>query len=130
MIGTSIIANRVTQTVWVALGATFLGLGAIGILLPLLPTTPFLIAAVWAFGKGSPALRQRLLDHPRVGKPLRDWEAQRAIAPRYKVLACVSMAMLLALSLLAGISSPVLALQASVLALAMLFVLTRSNPGN
>ena len=128
MIGTNNTINRAPRTIWVMLGTVFLGLAMIGILLPLLPTTPFLIAAAWAFGKGSPALRQRLIDRPRFGAGLRDWETQRAIAPRNKMLACISMAAVLALSLIAGLSSAIVALQAALITLAMAFILTRPNP--
>ncbi|WP_299655787.1 YbaN family protein [uncultured Jannaschia sp.] len=129
MNGTPKAANHVPRAVWVACGAVSLGLGMIGVLLPLIPTTPFLIVAAWAFGKGSPALRRRLMDHPRVGGALRDWEAHGAIATRYKVFACISMAVVLGLGLLVKLPPSILGLQALVLVGAMLFILTRPSPG-
>ncbi|WP_299821078.1 YbaN family protein [uncultured Jannaschia sp.] len=129
MTGTRGPGSHVPRAIWVACGAVSFGLGMIGILLPLLPTTPFLIVAAWTFGKGSPALRHRLMDHPRVGGALRDWEAHGAIARRDKALACVSMAVILGIGSLVKLPPSILGLQALVLAGAMLFILTRPGPG-
>lgn len=53
------------------LGLFFLGLGAVGIVLPLLPTTIFWILAAYCFGKSSPELREWVLSHPRFGSTIR-----------------------------------------------------------
>lgn len=75
------------------LGFAFVGLGAIGALLPLMPTTVFLLLAVWAFARGSPELGERLYADPRFGPLLRDWDERRAIPVRAKVLAVLGMAL-------------------------------------
>lgn len=72
---------------WRALASVFLGLGALGVVLPGLPTTPFLLVAAWAGARGWPALEARLLDHPRYGSMIRDWRERRAVPRRAKWLA-------------------------------------------
>lgn len=112
---------------WTGMGSAFLALGAIGVLLPLLPTTPFVLLAAFAFARGSPRLRHWLESHPRFGPPIQDWERYGAIAPRAKRLATALMALTLALSLLAGLPLRLLAIQAACLAGAATFVLTRPD---
>lgn len=68
-------------------GLGFVGLGILGAILPVLPSTIFFILALWAFKKSSPTLERRLLEHPVVGPTLRDWERSGAVKPRTKRIA-------------------------------------------
>lgn len=72
---------------WGTLAWCSVGAGTLGLFLPLLPTTPFLLLAVWAGPKASPGLKNWLYRHPRFGPSLRAWEKERAIATRAKLLA-------------------------------------------
>ena len=85
---------------WRVLGLAFVGLGILGAILPLLPSIVFFLLAAWAFGKGSPAWRQRLLDHPRYGPPLRQWADGGRVSRRAKRLAVSAMAASFLLSLM------------------------------
>lgn len=74
----------------VILGLISLGLGVVGIFLPLLPTTPFLLLAAWLFVRSSPRLYEWLLSHPKLGPYVRNFRENRAIPMRVKVVS-VSM---------------------------------------
>lgn len=74
-----------------ALGLLMLLLGFIGALLPVMPTTIFLILAAWFFGRSSPRLETWLLEHPAFGPVLRDWREHGAIPRRAKWMACGGM---------------------------------------
>ncbi|MEG8039536.1 YbaN family protein [Sphingomonas sp. LR60] len=76
---------------WLALGFVFVALGVIGALLPLMPTTIFLILAAGCFARSSPRLEAWLLDHPRFGPTLRAWRRDRAIPRRAKLMACTGI---------------------------------------
>jgi len=65
----------------------FLGLGVLGVFLPLLPTTIFIILAAWAFARSSPQREAWLLNHKTFGPPLRNWRQYRAISSRGKRMA-------------------------------------------
>lgn len=76
---------------YVALGCTFFGLGVAGAVLPLLPTTPFMLLALWAFARSSPRLERWLLHHRRFGPPLVRWRAHRVIPWSAKLVSWSSM---------------------------------------
>ncbi len=110
---------------WTAFGLVCVALGLAGAVLPLLPTTVFMLLAAYAFARGSPRLRSWLVDHPRFGPPVRRWEETGAISRRHKVYAAGAMAASLAIALAAGLPRTALIIQALCLAGAAAFVLTR-----
>ena len=120
--------NRLLRLIWLSAGCLSLVLGIIGIALPLLPTTPFLLLAAYCFARGSTKLHQWLVNHPRFGPPIRDWETYRAISKRGKQLAMVGIVAVFVISILAGVATYVIAIQAVVLSAVSLFILTRPVP--
>lgn len=78
-----------------AAGLLFLALGAVGIFLPLLPTTPFLLLAAACFSRSSRRMHAWLLQNRVFGPILRDWEERGAIARRVKWLASILMVSLI-----------------------------------
>lgn len=73
--------------VYLCLGWIMVATGVAGAFLPVLPTTPFLLLAVWCFSRSSPKLEAWLLSHPRFGKSLRNWKETGSIARRAKIAA-------------------------------------------
>ena len=71
----------------------FLALALVGVVLPGLPTVPFLLLAAWFAAKGSERLHSWLYAHPHFGKLLIDWEQQGAISRTSKVSAIVLIAL-------------------------------------
>lgn len=69
----------------------FLSLALVGILVPGLPTVPFLLLAAWFAAKGSERLHRWLYAHPRLGRLLIDWEQQGAISKGAKLLAIIML---------------------------------------
>lgn len=67
-------------------------LGGLGLVLPLLPTVPFVILAAFCFARSSPALERRLMEHPVFGSHIRDWRSRGAISRRGKAAASVAFA--------------------------------------
>ena len=63
--------------------------GVIGIVLPLLPTTPFLLLAAWCFARSSHSFHTWLVTHKYFGKFIFDWEQHRGISRKNKQRACV-----------------------------------------
>jgi uncharacterized membrane protein YbaN (DUF454 family) len=84
---------------WRILALIALAVGALGIALPVLPTVPFWILAAWAAGKGWPSLHRWLVNHPRHGAAIRDWQ-ERGAVPRKAKWAASSMMALSAIVLL------------------------------
>lgn len=115
------------RIIWLSLGLLALAFAVVGILLPLVPTTPFLLVAAFAFARSSPQLHDWLVDHPRLGPPIRDWNANGAISSRAKRAAIALMLLMLALSWAVGVSGTVLAIQAVVLTLVGAFLMTRPD---
>lgn len=83
--------TRITTLLWRLLAALALLLGLIGIVVPGLPTVPFLLVSAWAGGKGWPALEAWLLAHPRHGPVIRRWREHGAVPRRAKWAASLMM---------------------------------------
>lgn len=121
------VRGRAATLFYRALGFVFVGLGAIGAVVPLMPTTVFLLLAVWAFARGSPELGERLYAHPRFGPLLRDWDERRAIPRRAKIIAVAGMAVGLSIVVWRS-SGPIAPTLASLVVLAgAAFVLSRPS---
>ncbi|MGI9274349.1 MAG: YbaN family protein [Endozoicomonas sp.] len=73
--------NPVLRLVCKGLAVLCIFLGVLGVFLPLLPTTPFLLLATWLSMRSSPRLNHWLLHHPRLGPPLQQYLAERSISP-------------------------------------------------
>jgi uncharacterized protein len=84
---------------WWLLAWLALGLAALGVVLPGLPTTPFVLLAAWAAARGSPALHGWLHAHARFGPLIRDWQREGAVDRRAKRLAVLSMLLCAALAI-------------------------------
>src|SRR5690625_4156954 len=74
--------SKIYRWVWLSVTWLALGLAAAGAILPVMPTTPFLLVALWAGSRASPRFRFWLFRHPRYGPALRAWHRHRAIPLR------------------------------------------------
>ncbi|MGO4261722.1 YbaN family protein [Lysobacter sp. TAB13] len=85
---------------WWLLAYTSLGLGIVGIVVPGLPTVPFVLLSAFAAARGSERLHARLLAHRQFGPMIRDWQAHGAVSRRAKRLAVSMMAVCAAIMIL------------------------------
>lgn len=113
---------------WFALGAAALGIGALGVVTPLLPTTPFVLLAAFAFARSSDTWHAWLVSHAVFGPIIRDWRAHGAISRRAKAACVLAMSAALLISMALHAPQGVLVLQAIVLAGSAIFVLSRPHP--
>lgn len=112
---------------WVALGLLSLACGLVGIFLPLLPTVPFLLLSAFCFARSSARLHGWLVDHPRLGPPIRDWNERGAVSPRAKWFATASVLTAALLTYATGFGWAVLTIQGLALSGVMLFLWTRPD---
>ncbi|MDR2859761.1 MAG: YbaN family protein [Mediterranea sp.] len=75
------------KKLFTAFGFISLALGLVGIFIPLLPTTPFLLLSAWLFAKSSERWHRWLLQHKRLGKYIRQFQEDKSIPLRIKIIA-------------------------------------------
>ncbi len=118
--------TQVKKTLLVGFGLLCVALGVIGAFLPVMPTVPFLLLALWAFARSSDRLHGWLLNHPRFGPPLRNWQEHGAIPARAKLLSVGSMGVAAVwLAFFSGVPVWAMALAFAVMAYGAWFVLSR-----
>lgn len=113
------------RLVWLMLGLTSLTLGLIGVVLPLLPTVPFMLLSAFCFSKSSERLHDWLLSHSKFGPPIKDWQRSGAINRRIKCYATVSILVAFCISLALGLKLSLLVLQATILIGVLVFIWSR-----
>ncbi|NTF32762.1 YbaN family protein [Rhizobium skierniewicense] len=117
------------RILYLCLGWLMVATGVVGAVMPVLPTTPFLLIALWCFSKSSPKLEAWLLSHPKFGPSLRNWRDKGAIPRRAKIAAVSLMTMSYAIFWCATEPTSLrAAIVAAVMLGAALFVTTRPEP--
>ena len=120
--------SQMEVTVFRLLGGALLTLGLVGLWIPVMPTTIFLIGAVACFARSSPTLRRYLLQHPRFGPPLRDWFNEGAIGKAGKTAALFGMGLGLAMVVLL-VNDPLwIGLASTIMLASAWFVVSRPRP--
>lgn len=123
-------AHQFIRALWVFGGIVFLVLGIVGIALPLLPTTPFLLLAAFCFARGSDRMNRWLLTHKTFGPPIINWRDHGAISKKAKTWALAVIAATPVVTFLFGAPYWALGSQLVVLSCVSLFIYTRPFPPN
>lgn len=97
---------------WLILGWLSLVLGAVGLFLPVVPTVPFLLVAVFGFARSSPRLAARIMRHPKFGPPIRAWRKRGVIGRTAKIWAITAMAAGVGWAIWLGLDPRIIAVQA------------------
>ena len=121
-------AMKPMRIVWFSVGLIALCLGAAGLVLPLLPTTPFVLLAAFAFAQSSERWHDWLVGHRVFGPMIEDWRRHGAIGRRSKAISTLSMAGVFGLSVALDVAPAILAVQGVVLTASAAFVLSRPSP--
>ena len=82
-------SNKITRLLWTTAGTIFLGIGIVGIVLPLLPTTPFLLLAAACYLRGSERMHSWLINHKWFGDYIRNYQEGKGIPFKVKITAIV-----------------------------------------
>ncbi|MCV2867297.1 YbaN family protein [Defluviimonas sp. WL0002] len=115
------------RPLWIGAGLLSLGLGVIGLFLPLLPTVPFLLLSAFCFARSSERLHDWLVGHETFGPPIRDWQLRGAVSRRAKLFATASVLASLVLTWGLGFGVTVLLIQSTALCGVMTFLWTRPD---
>jgi uncharacterized membrane protein YbaN (DUF454 family) len=108
-------------------GCASVGLAFLGLFLPLLPTTPFLLLAAFCFSRGSARLHAWLLGHPTMGPIIRDWNERRVIQPRVKVIGAITVVLLISPALFFSSFHPALKAMSVLVGLGVIAMIYRQK---
>lgn len=120
--------NVTTRFIWLTAGVMAVAIAALGVVLPLLPTTPFLLVAAFAFARSSERMTDWLHDHRIFGPLIGNWRRDGSIGRGAKWAAVAVMIAALFLTLWLDAPAWVVVCQIVVLSVAAIFVLTRPSP--
>ena len=113
------------KTFWFVLGIISITLGALGVILPLLPTTPFVLLAAFCLARSSDRFHAWLISHKVFGSVILDWQTRGAIGQKAKRMATASIVLVFAISLFLSVPAYLLGIQIIVLGGVLLFIWSR-----
>ena len=99
--------SAATRLLLRAAGLVLVGLAAVGIVVPGLPTTPLLLLAAACFARSSPRLHAWLLANPVFGPLIREWQETRTVSPRAKAVAVTMIVLVGGSSLVFFVHHPI-----------------------
>ena len=114
--------------IWLLTGLAALAIGAVGLVLPLLPTTPFLLVAAFAFARSSERMNKWLREHQVFGPLINNWHRDGSIDPKTKQTAIIVIVATPLVMWLLDVPTWIVACQIVVLSAAAIFILTRPSP--
>lgn len=114
--------------IWLLIGFAAFALGAVGVVLPLLPTTPFLLLAAFAFARSSERLSNWLINHRTFGPPIDNWRQDGSIDRKSKWLAMIVIIPSPFITWWMDVPLWVLVCQVLLLSAVAIFILTRPLP--
>lgn len=113
------------RILYITTGILSLTLALAGIVLPLLPATPFLLLSAFCFARSSEKLHDWLLNHAYFGTIIKDWRENGSIGKQSKIFALTIIFITVLISIFYGVPSFILAVQILILSIVSLFILTR-----
>ena len=116
------------RILWLLTGVISVALGTAGLVLPLLPTTPFLLVAAFAFARSSTRLNNWLREHRSFGPLISNWHREGSIDRKVKRIAIIVIVLTPLFTWLLGAPLWMVACQVVVLGIAATFILTRPEP--
>lgn len=119
--------SRTGRYLMIAFGWLCVGIGLVGVVVPGLPTTVFLLIAAWAFSRSSERFQRWLVEHPHLGPPVKAWRDRGAIPLKAKVLAVVMMSGSLAIIIAYGGGWILPTIVGAIMVCAAAFVISRPN---
>lgn len=97
--------SRVVRGTFIVLGFVSVGLGTAGVVLPVLPTTPFILLAAFFFARSSPRFDAWLVNHRLFGSLVRDWRAGRGLSVRAKTISLAAIALTFTITIVFAIDA-------------------------
>ena len=124
--------SRLLTCTWIRVGVFLfglvsVGLGIVGMFLPVMPSTIFFLIGLWAFSKSSVRFHGWLYNHPRFGQSLRDWHQHRAIPLKAKMMAVALISLSFFVILVFVAQAWLLILLGIVLGAVVVFIVTRPH---
>jgi uncharacterized membrane protein YbaN (DUF454 family) len=117
-----------TRFIWLLTGLTSVAVGAVGLVLPLLPTTPFLLVAAFAFARSSERLNSWLREHRTFGRLINNWHRDGSIDRKTKRTAIIVICATPVITWLLDAPLWLVACQVVVLSAPAIFIMTRPSP--
>ncbi len=120
-----LIRSRPLRYVLIGASAVFLLLGFIGLFLPVLPTTPFVLLSAACYARSSTRFYNMLMNHVWLGPPLRQWKVSRSISVKTKVMAIGLMALTMVPTIVFWVPVPAVKVGLAVIGLSVSIFLIR-----
>ncbi|MGQ4879540.1 YbaN family protein [Billgrantia sp. LNSP4103-1] len=121
--------HSLRRAFYIGLAWISFSLGVVGVFVPLMPTTCFMLLAVWAASRGSPRFALWIREHPRFGPTVLAWEGERAIPRHAKWIAGIMLAFSIVVLLMALSLVWLKLMLTTGLALLGVWIATRPEPG-